>query len=621
MCGISGIAGLDNEIQRNAVIRKMNDNMKHRGPDADGFYVDTHVALGHRRLSIIDLSSSANQPFTDNSERYVLVFNGEIYNFREIKARLKDYAFKTSGDTEVVIAAFDKWGPACLEHFKGMFAIALWDKKEKTLFLARDRFGVKPLYYYDNGGVLLFASEIRAILASGLVDHSLNEQALHDYLMFQSVVTPATLIKGIKQLPAGHYMIRQQGKADLKKYWSLTDNEGIIEEHSYDEIKKRVRELLYKSVERRLVSDVPLGTFLSGGIDSSIIAGVMAETNPEQTNAFTIAFDEENYDESDYAELIAKKFNLNHTKVKLRAQDFLNELPTALDAMDSPSGDGLNTYVVSKAIRKSGIVVGMSGVGGDELFAGYPIFKQYLQLKKYGSLFKYSSPVRRLVQPFFPVHNNKLSRLKHLLQLKATEIADVYPLFRQILSATDIEKLANINPQKGFPGHLQLALEEQRHSLKKYSFISQVSIADYMGYTQHVLLKDMDQMSMASSLEVREPFFDTELVEYVLRVPDKYKMGASPKSLLVDAAHPILPDIIINRRKQGFVLPYDHWIRNELSTFCKEKINSLSNRPIFNRKAILEYWQQYLNKQNNIRWTDIWILIVLENWLQKNNVE
>jgi len=621
MCGISGIAGLDNEIQRNTVIRKMNDSMKHRGPDADGFYIDTHVALGHRRLSIIDLSTSANQPFKDNSERYVLVFNGEIYNFREIKARLKDYAFKTSGDTEVVIAAFDKWGPACLEHFKGMFAIAIWDKKEKALFLARDRFGVKPLYYYDNDGVLLFASEIRAILASGLVSPSLNEHGLYDYLMFQSVVTPATLIKDIKQLPAGHYMTKQNGVTDIKKYWSVTDNISSIEEHSYEEIKKRVRDLLYKSVERRLVSDVPLGTFLSGGIDSSIIAGVMAETNTEQTNAFTIAFDEENYDESDYAELIARKFNLKHTKVLLRANDFLQELPTALDAMDSPSGDGLNTYVVSKAIRNSGIVVALSGVGGDELFAGYPIFRQFGIFKKHKFLFNNSYHLRNIATSAFATNNRNHLRLKEVLGLRAAEISDVYPFFRQILNLSDIKDLTNLNVSKDFKGHLQNILEKQRPFLNQYDTLSQVSAGDYLGYTQHVLLKDMDQMSMASSLEVREPFFDHDLVEYVLNVPDKFKMGKYPKALLVDSANNILPEEIITRKKQGFVLPYDHWLRNELSTFCKQKIESLANRPLFNHNAVHNFWQQYVERKGNIRWTDIWILIVLENWLQKNNVQ
>lgn len=621
MCGISGILGLSNEAQRNSVIRKMNDSMAHRGPDADGFFVDSHVALGHRRLSIIDLSSAANQPFVDNSKRYVIVFNGEIYNFHEIKPLLKDYAFKTSGDTEVIIAAYAKWGPACLQHLKGMFAMVIWDRKEKELFVSRDRFGVKPLYYYDNNGTFLFASEIRAILASELVERRLNKEGLHDYLMFQSVITPATLIKDIQQLPAGHYMIRREGKSEIKKYWGLTDGGTAINEQSYDQIKAKVRELLYKSVERRLVSDVPLGTFLSGGIDSSIIAGIMAETNPNQTNAFTIAFDEANYDESEYAELIAKKFNLNHTKVTLRPNDFLQELPIALDAMDSPSGDGLNTYVVSKAIRKSGIVVAMSGVGGDELFAGYPIFKQHLQLQKYRSLFRLGLPIRSVVGSLLPGHNSKLSRLKQLLQLQRIEISDLYPLFRQILSPSDIKKLTRIGADEKFSGYLQYTLDKNRDALRKYGLISQVSIADYLGYTQHILLKDMDQMSMASSLEVREPFFDTELVEYVLKVPDQYKLGKNPKNLLVDASHPVLPEVIINRRKQGFVLPYEHWIRNELSTFCKTKINSLANRPIFNKKAVLEYWQQYLNNKNGIRWTDIWILIVLENWLQNNNIE
>jgi asparagine synthase (glutamine-hydrolysing) len=620
MCGIAGIAGLGNEAKSHTVIRAMNDSMLHRGPDADGIYSDDQVALGHRRLSIIDLSSGANQPFKDWKERYVLVFNGEIYNFQEIKFLLKDYPFKTAGDTEMIMAAFIKWGPGCLQYFKGMFAIAIWDTVEKQLFLARDRFGVKPIYYYDQDGLLLFASEIRAILASGFVKRSLNVQSLYDYLMFQSVITPSTLVHQIKQLPAGHYMIWQAGKSELKKYWSIASNHRILEESSYDQIKKKVRELLYASVKRRLVSDVPLGTFLSGGIDSSIIAGIMAETNDKKTNAFTIAFNEEKFDESEYADIIARKFNLNHTKVLLRPNDFLDELPTALGAMDSPSGDGLNTYVVSKAIRKSGIVVAMSGVGGDELFAGYSMFHQFLRLQKYRPLFEYSYGPRKAINYFIPPGNKKLLRLKKLLNLNTVAIGDVYPMLRQILSASDIKNLTNIRFENG-AGQLHNNLQEYAALLKKFGFISQVSIADYLGYTQHVLLKDTDQMSMASSLEVREPFFDHDLVEYVLNVPDKYKTGRSPKSLLVDSTHPILPDEIISRKKQGFVLPYDHWIRNELRSFCQQRIDDLSARSLFNSQAVHKFWQDYLNRKSNIRWADIWILIVLENWLQKNNVQ
>lgn len=620
MCGISGIAGLSDEAKRKTVIRKMNDSMSHRGPDADGVYIDDQVALGHRRLSIIDLSTAANQPFKDNSERYALVFNGEIYNFQEVKSLLKEYQFKTNGDTEVIMAAYIKWGPAFLQYLKGMFAIAIWDTVEKQLFVARDRFGVKPFYYYDNDGIFLFASEIRAILASKLVQPAMNEQALFDYLMFQSVVSPSTLIKQVKQLPAGHYLIWKDGRSQIKKYWSVTGNIHQIQEHSYEQVKSKVRDLLFKSVERRLVSDVPLGTFLSGGIDSSIIAGIMAETNSQQTNAFTIAFDEEKYDESEYAALIAKKFNLNHTKVLLRATDFLDELPTALNAMDSPSGDGLNTYVVSKAIRKSGIVVAMSGLGGDELFAGYSIFRQFLELQKYNRLFAVSHKFRG-IGDLLPVNNKAFWQLKKLLQLSSSGISDVYPVFRQILSSSDIKKLAKLKVSNDFTGQMQSALNEHLPSMSEFSSLSQVSIAEYLGYTQHVLLKDTDQMSMASSLEVREPFFDHDLVEYVLNVPDKFKLGNTPKSLLVDSTHPILPDEVINRKKQGFVLPYDHWIRNELRTFCQQKINDLSERSLFNGDAVQRFWQNYLNGKSNIRWADVWILIVLENWLQTNNVQ
>jgi asparagine synthase (glutamine-hydrolysing) len=619
MCGIAGIAGLKDETKLNTVIRKMNDSMAHRGPDADQVYVSQQVALGHRRLSIIDLSTAANQPFKDNSGRYVLVFNGEIYNFQEIKPLLKDYDFKTNGDTEVIMAAYIKWGASCLHYLKGMFAFAIWDTKEQELFIARDRFGVKPFYYFDKDGLFLFASEIRAILASRMVPLSLDEQALYDYLMFQSVISPSTLVKQVKQLPAGYYMIWNDGRSELKKYWDVTGNVHEIEEQSYSGIKSKVRELLYKSVERRLISDVPLGTFLSGGIDSSIIAGIMAETNSKQTNAFTIAFDEEKYDESEYAALVAKKFNLNHTKVLLKPTDFLNELPTALAAMDSPSGDGLNTYVVSKAIRKSGIVVAMSGLGGDELFAGYSTFRQFLQLQKYNGLLAFGYNFRN-VADLLPGNNKLFWQIKKLLQLPSADINDVYPVFRKILSNADIRKLTNLKALKDSSGQLQI-LQEHAPSLKEHTLLSQVSIADYLGYTQHVLLKDTDQMSMASSLEVREPFFDHELVEYVLNVPDKYKLGTTPKSLLVDATHPILPDEIINRKKQGFVLPYDHWIRNELKTFCQQKINDLSGRSLFIGGAVQNFWQDYLNKRSNIRWADIWILIVLENWLQTNNVQ
>jgi asparagine synthase (glutamine-hydrolysing) len=264
-------------------------------------------------------------------------------------------------------------------------------------------------------------------------------------------------------------------------------------------------------------------------------------------------------------------------------------------------------------------VVAMSGLGGDELFAGYSTFRQFLQLQKYKGILGLGYNFRKVAN-WLPNNSKLLWQVKKLLQLPSANISDVYTAFRQILSSSDIRKLTNLEYSKDFSGQKQI-LQANLPALQQHNLLSQVSIADYLGYTQHVLLKDTDQMSMASSLEVREPFFDHELIEYVLNVPDKYKLGNKPKCLLVDATYPILPDEIINRKKQGFVLPYDHWLRNELRSFCQQKINDLAGRSLFNGKAVHEFWENYLNKKANIRWADIWILIVLENWLQTNGVQ
>ncbi|MHA4808329.1 asparagine synthase (glutamine-hydrolyzing) [Flavitalea flava] len=620
MCGISGIVSKVNSRGLSAIIRNVNNAMSHRGPDADGFFEEDGIALGHRRLSILDLSSAANQPFADNSGRYVMVFNGEIYNFQEIKDQLKDYPFLTTSDTEVVIAAYVKWGPAFLEKLRGMFALAIWDKREKSLFLTRDRLGVKPLYYYKTDDTLLFASEIRALLASGLVPRKLDRNALTDYLKYQSLVAPFTIIEGICQVRAGSWLLYKDGQLTENIYWDITKVKKPFEETRVSEIHKKIRDLLYQSIERRLVSDVPLGAFLSGGIDSSLVVAIMSEVSKGATNAFTIAFEEKEYDESSYAELVAKKFGVNHSKVLLRPSDFLDSLPEALDAMDSPSGDGLNTYVVSKAIRKNGIVVALSGIGGDELFAGYPIFRQFYQLKKKAAFFDHSLLLRRTAGAFLPGSDQKHLRLKQFLDARSSDIADIYPAFRQIQPPGNINRLVP-GGKMGDGMTLEKDLRSKQSDISRFDWLSQVSIAEYLGYTQNVLLKDADQMAMASSLELREPFFDHDLLEYVLNIPDSYKLPTYPKSLLVESMGDLLPREIVFRKKQGFVLPYDRWIRHELKAFCEDKIRRLAARSYFSEKALLDYWHAYLNRKSNIRWADIWIFIVLEHWLEKNGIE
>lgn len=618
MCGIAGIINFNGQPAGAAVIRSMTDAMAHRGPDADKFVTEQHIALGHRRLSIIDLSTAADQPFQDNSGRYVMVFNGEMYNFQDVRALIDDYAFQTSGDTEVLIAAYAKWGPGCIRHFRGMFAFAIWDRQERELFVARDRMGVKPFYYYLDNDRFLFASETRAILASGYVKREIDTAALHDYFSYQSVTFPDSMVKGIRQLEAGSWMKIRNGKTTSQVYWSLLDLHTDFDFADEKKVRDRIAGLMLQSVSRRLVSDVPVGAFLSGGIDSSAVVGLMAQAGTGRPNTFNICFDEKEYDESPYAEVVARKFNTHHTRILLKPENFLDELQNALDAMDTPSGDGINTYVVSKAIRQKGITVALSGVGGDELFAGYGYFRQYLQLRSKAWLWKLPAGLRRLAA--LTQSGTRRERYLQLLSAPDCNIDHVYPVFRQVLTPGLLRGLTALDGHSAMDTPLLSYLAGRRAGLARLPLYSQVSAAEYMGYTQHTLLKDTDQMSMAVSLEVREPFFDQDLVEFVLAVPDSLKRPDYPKKLLVDSLKPLIPDEIVFRRKQGFLFPWDIWLRNELRSFCETRLNNMMQRPWIHGPELQRRWQRFLAGDNDVRWSEIWLFVVLEYWLEKNQL-
>ncbi|HTI91481.1 MAG TPA: asparagine synthase (glutamine-hydrolyzing) [Puia sp.] len=621
MCGIAGIINFGKETIEGSLIQKMTDSMAHRGPDADSYYIEGGIALGHRRLSIIDLSSAANQPFTDASGRYVIVFNGEIYNYAEVKALVADYPFHTTSDTEALIAAYAKWGSDCLRHLKGMFAFAIWDKQKQELFIARDRLGVKPLYYFLNDQYLLFASEIRAILATNKVSREIDADALADYFRFQSFCFPDSPVKNVLQLEAGSWAVIRRGKMERSTYWNVAARPVDFDFSDRTLVQKRVRELLLQSVSRRLVSDVPVGAFLSGGIDSSAIVGLMAEAGSSKPNTFNISFGEKEYDESVYAKMIAGRFDTNHTTILLQPEMFLEELPNALGAMDSPSGDGVNTYVVSKAIRQNGMTVALSGVGGDELFAGYPFFMQYLQLQKLSWLWKAPSVLRKLAAgaAFTVNKGGRTGRIGQLLQMQGYSIDQAYPVFRQILSPRLLRELTTLG-DGGSHGQLEVQLAAKKEDMGRLPLLSQVSAAEYLGYTQQTLLKDTDQMGMAASLEIREPFFDHDLLEFVLAIPDSIKKPEFPKSLLVRSLAPMLPDEIVFRKKQGFLFPWNIWLRNELRSFCDGMINNMAQRPFINGKNLLAYWKRFLKEDPNIRWSEIWLFAVLEYWLEKNQI-
>jgi asparagine synthase (glutamine-hydrolysing) len=621
MCGIAGIIDLKDRAVDAGMVRGMTDAMAHRGPDADGFFVEGPAGLGHRRLSIIDLSAVSNQPFYDPSGRYVMVYNGEMYNYEAVKAMMPDYPFRTAGDTEVLLAAFIRWGADCLKHIRGMYAFVIWDKQERTVFLCRDKMGVKPLYYAITGDRLLFASEVRSILSTGLVAGKINEKALLEYFSYQSVSYPYTVVEGIQQLEAGSWMRIKDGKTEVQRYWDVTNNPVDFDFGDPARVRGRIRELMLESIRRRLVSDVPVGAFLSGGIDSSAVVGLMAEAGGGAPNTFNISFDEKAYDESHYADIVARKFNTNHTRVLLRPTVFLEELINALDAMDSPSGDGVNTYVVSKAISQKGMRVALSGAGGDELFAGYPFFAQYLSLQQRSWIWRLPSGVRSLAAALLSGgrQEGKRGRVAQLLRQPSPSIVDAYPVFRQILSPSLIGRLSTLS-SGGSVTAVGDELRKRQQQIKSLPFLSQVSAAEYLGYTQHTLLKDTDQMSMAVSLEVREPFFDQDLVEFVLAVPDDLKRPSYPKSLLVESLKPLLPEEIVFRKKQGFLFPWNVWLRNDLREFCGRHIKNMTDRPFINGGELASYWNRFLAGDVRVRWSEIWLFVVLDYWLEKNGV-
>jgi asparagine synthase (glutamine-hydrolysing) len=382
-------------------------------------------------------------------------------------------------------------------------------------------------------------------------------------------------------------------------------------------VESKVKELMLQSVKRRLVSDVPVGAFLSGGIDSSAVVGLMVEAGDPSPKTFTISFDEKEFDESRYAEIVAKKFKTDHTRIHLKPEVMLEELTHALDAMDVPTGDGINTYVVSKAIHEQGIRVALSGVGGDELFAGYPIFLNYIRLQQKRWIWKLPLSLRNIAGGFIG-KGAKKDRMRQMIGLPSPAIENSYPVFRQLLSPAALHDLTSLN------GAGQQTLSSQllskKSELSKLPYFSQVTAAEYLGYTQQTLLKDTDQMSMAHSLEIREPFFDQDLVEFVMSIPDHFKVPVYPKSLLVESLKPMLPDEIVHRKKQGFVFPWNEWMKKELRSFCDQHINQISQRDFIQGDHLKNSWKHFLNGDPDIRWQEIWLFVVLDYWMEKSQI-
>lgn len=614
MCGIAGIFRLNEIVQDDIIlVQRMTGMLSHRGPDAEGLFQHERCTLGHRRLSIIDLDARSNQPFTDVTGRYTLVFNGQIYNFREIKAELHDYPFRTLSDTEVIVAAYARWGAQCLERMNGMFAFAIYDASARTLFIARDRLGVKPLYYAFAHDVFLFASEVRALLSTSLVPRTLDMQGVQQLLMYQSAACPHTIIAGIRQLHPGHYATVRDNTLEETRYWTIASGNGEVASN-YKEACAEVRKRFLESVERRMVSDVPLGAFLSGGIDSSAVVAAMSQVCTH-VETFSIIFREPDYDESAFSNLIAQKYATRHHMLMLTPEDFLAELPNALDAMDNPSADGMNTYVVSKMTRQAGITVALSGLGGDELFAGYPNFKVWKRLHSSG-FFTLPLGVRQWLASV--VHH----RLKGISSTRLLAIAKsdglmskAYPVFREVMPLDEADAFVNDH----IAPHTDKICREENLRMDQLPPISQYSMAELTRYTRDVLLKDTDQFSMASALEVREPFFDHLLVDYVLRLPDKWKIGSTPKRLFSDAMGELLPDSIVHRQKRGFTFPWRYWLKHDLRDIVTTQISYLADHPAFCGDAVRRAHTDFMSGTPGSTWKYIWQMVALSHWIQKHS--
>ena len=615
MCGIAGIYGLSSIEKNTQAIQQMTNVIKHRGPDNQATFIEANIALGHTRLSIIEPNASGNQPMQSPDSRYTIVYNGELYNYKALKTQIKNYSFQTETDTEVILAAYIQWGNNCLNRFNGMFAFAIWDNDKQELFIARDRMGIKPIYHTQAENGFLFASEIRAIMQSGLINTQLNENSILEFLDHQTVYAPNTILKNVLMLMPGHYLTLQNNILKTESYWDIKEQINYVPyERSYDEVCKHIKHLMFASVEKRLISDVPYGAFLSGGIDSSAIVGIMSKLNAGKTNTFTVTFDESEFSEVKYAEQIAKLYKTNHHEIKLKPLDLLNELPNALNSMDHPSGDGPNTYLISKSIRAKGIKMALSGLGGDEVFAGYDVFKQLYKLNQNRFFWSMSPTIFRkvlgatinLVKP--SIASNKIAQL---LSLKNFNMSNAHAINRQVFNPKQINELLNIeNPKQSY---LDFNIDNKH-------ILSKVSIYEIQTYMQNTLLRDTDQMSMAHALEVRVPFLDHKLVSYVLGIQDKFKYPSTPKPLLTNALGDLIPANIINRKKMGFVLPWEIWLKNDLKDFCTEHLSTLGNRNFMNDEIVQNIWRDFLAGKKLISWSRIWNLVVLEHWIQKNDL-
>jgi asparagine synthase (glutamine-hydrolysing) len=657
MCGIAGAVGtlsppaldvVPNRSVVTACVERISGALRHRGPDGAGLWATEsgEVVFGHRRLAILDLSEAGAQPMVDAASGCAITFNGEIYNFRDLRRELETLGeqFHSSSDTEVVLKAYKLWGLTVVPRLRGIFAMAIWDPRSRSVHLVRDHLGIKPLYWTRvqhsplGKDILLFASEVRALLASGVVERRLDPVGVASYLSQGFVVGPTTIVEGIKLLPAASILTIAPGKSaqdanthTLECSWRPPSS--VVRRTTEGEL----REELANTVRMQLVSDAPLGIFLSGGIDSSAVAALASEAEPGAVHTFTIGFDEAGLDESQYAARVAAAIGSRHTNVTLREEDFLRQLPDALSAIDQPTFDALNTYFVSRAARQAGMTVALAGTGGDELFGGYPSFVELPRMLRAGAWVPglLEDAIGGAYRIAGALYWNLLGQAPP--QTRWGKIADVacaghdllglyqtsYALFTreaQSRLASARVHAAQRAQDFGLPAEVARAWRARTEGSEILHAISLLELSSFIGER---LLRDTDAASMAVSLEVRVPLLDYALWEKVAGIdPARRFSPPCKKRLLRDLALDRLDPALFDRPKSGFVLPIGEWARRRLQP---EMERLLSDAPLVSRvglqpDTVQTLWRSYVAGRPGLYWSRVWSIYALLSWCQSHDM-
>ena len=645
MCGLAGIVGAQTPVNRQA-LRRMNSAMVHRGPDGEGYWEAPPDARGwgpmlaHRRLSILDLSAAAAQPMTDPASGDVVVLNGEIYNYRELRSALghEGQTLQSSGDTAVLLRVLSLRGIAALAELSGMFAVAFWDRRQRRLTLARDALGIKPLYLVrnpDSAGdwSLAFASELRAILASGLLENPrLNPEALQSVVWNGFPVSPATIVQGIESAWPGEAVTFDDHGRELSRS-SFWQRAAPGQEVPADE--EAVRAALEASVSGHLASDVPLGVFLSGGIDSSAVANLAHRVSGSEVHTFTLAFEEARHNEGGFASSIAAAIGTQHREVVLTQQHFIDQLDDALNSLDQPTFDGINSFVMSKAVREAGFKVALVGTGGDELFGGYTSFRDLPRAHSWSRWLEWLPVESRVaVARTFArsregrrgavAPQTRWAKLPDMVR-NADDLLALYQLaYGLFLPDFQAQILAGQSPDErlelGLPGAMHARLSEE---IRDQPVFAAVSILEQRLFLGERLLRDTDAASMAASIEIRLPLVDTGVLSVVERLPERQRFKPlRAKAMLREAGLNGLDPALFDRPKQGFELPYENWLKGALGA----RIDATLRDPVLVRNAGLDpatvalLWQAFVDGAPGLYWTRIWALYVLVWWCQRYEV-